>query len=181
MQLLDDGLLAGVALLFGRLRYPGSWALLGFRPVGPRWSVIGVTAALAGSAVAWALTSVIDRWSPVSPHPVQAVLERASTPADVLLVLVAATVPVAIGEEVFFRGFAYRLLRARLGVAVALAGSSILFALAHGLEVGEWLPILPLGIVFALLAERSGSLLPAMIGHATVNALAILAGLASRP
>ncbi len=181
MQLVDDGILAGVALLFGLLRFPGSWTLLGFRPVGLRWSVIGAAAALAGSAVAWTISLTIDRWVSVPSHPIEAVLERASTPADVVLVLVAATVPVAIGEEVFFRGFAYRLLRARLGVVLAIAGSSVLFALAHGLDVGEWLPILPLGIVFALLAERSGSLVPPMIGHVAVNALAILAGLAARP
>jgi membrane protease YdiL (CAAX protease family) len=181
MQLLDDGLLAGVALLFGRLRFPGSWALLGFRRVGPRWVVIGAMTALAGTAVAWAISLTIDQWLPVPPHPVEAVLERASTPADIARVLIAATIPVAIGEEVFFRGFAYRLLRARLGVVLALAGSSILFALAHGLELGEWLPIVPLGVVFAVLAERSGSLIPSMIGHAAVNAVAILTGLASRP
>src|SRR5262249_30717253 len=127
-----------------------------------------------------AISLTIDRWVRVPPHPIGTVLERASTPIDVVLVLVAATVPVAIGEELFFRGFAYRLLRARLGVVLAIAGSSILFAPAHGLDVGEWLPILPLGIVFALLAELSGSLVPPMIGHVAVNAVAILAGLAGR-
>ncbi len=84
--------------------------------------------------------------------------------------------PVAVGEETFFRGYAYRLLRARFGVLAATVASAVLFALVHGLEPGAWLPILPVGVVFALLVEWSGSLGPAMVGHAVVNALAVLAG-----
>jgi membrane protease YdiL (CAAX protease family) len=36
--------------------------------------------------------------------------------------------------------------------------------------------VLPVGLVFALLAELSGSLLPGIIGHAVVNTLAVLVG-----
>jgi membrane protease YdiL (CAAX protease family) len=86
------------------------------------------------------------------------------------------TVPVALGEETFFRGYAYRLLRARFGVAAGIATSALLFALVHGLQPGAWLPILPVGIVLALLVERSRSLAPAMVAHAMVNALAVLVG-----
>ncbi|MGH7264861.1 MAG: hypothetical protein ACREMB_08390, partial [Candidatus Rokuibacteriota bacterium] len=37
LQLLDDGILAAVALVFGCLRFPGSLRGLGFRAVGWRW------------------------------------------------------------------------------------------------------------------------------------------------
>jgi membrane protease YdiL (CAAX protease family) len=113
---------------------------------------------------------------PIPTHPVESLLERATDLPDLLLILVAVTVPVAIGEETFFRGYAYRLLRARFGVAAGIATSALLFALVHGLEPGAWLPVLPIGVVLALLVERSGSLWPAVTAHGVVNALAVLLG-----
>ncbi len=177
LQALDDGILTAVALLFGRFRFPGSWAALGFRRVRARWWPIGVGAGLAAAALAWAVSAALERWgTPVPPHPVESIVARAESAWDVVVVLAAVTVPVAVGEEVFFRGFAYRLLRARFGVAVAIGVSALFFALVHGLDLGAWLPILPVGIVFAVVVERSGSLGPAMVGHAVVNAVAVLSG-----
>ena len=45
-----------------------------------------------------------------------------------------------------------------------------------GLEPGAWVPILPVGVVLALLVEWSGSLWPAITAHGVVNALAVLLG-----
>jgi membrane protease YdiL (CAAX protease family) len=177
VQLLDDGLLAGVAVLFACLRYPGSWRGLGFQRVGVGWWAFGAAGGVAAAALAWVVSAGLEAWGmPVPPHPVENVMARAQGWSDLGVVLLAVTVPVALGEEVFFRGYAYRLLRARLGVRLALAGTAFLFALVHGLEPGAWLPILPVGLVFGLLVERSGSLWPAVAGHAVVNALAVLAG-----
>lgn len=177
IQTLDDTLLTAVALLFGRFRYPGSWWALGLRPVGPRWWLIGAAGGGLAAILAWLTGVGLEQWgTPVPPHPIETLLARAQSPRDLALVLLAVTVPVAIGEELFFRGYAYRLLRARLGVAVAVGGSALLFAVVHGLEPGAWLPVLPVGLVFALLAELSGSLLPGMLGHAVVNTLAVLVG-----
>jgi membrane protease YdiL (CAAX protease family) len=173
---VDDGLLAGVTLLFARLRYPGSWAALGFRLPRPRWWVLGAAAGLGAAVLAWATSEVVERWMPIPTHPVESLLERATDLPDLLLILVAVTVPVAIGEETFFRGYAYRLLRARFGVVAGIATSALLFALVHGLEPGAWLPVLPIGVVLALLVERSGSLWPAVTAHGVVNALAVLLG-----
>jgi membrane protease YdiL (CAAX protease family) len=177
IQVLDDGILTGVALLFGRLRYPGSWTALGFRRVGPRWWLAGLVGGLVAAALAWAVSAGFETWgAPVPRHPVESVLAEARTVPDRILVLLAVTVPVAIGEEVFFRGYAYRLLRARLGPATGLVTSALLFALVHGIEPGAWVPVLPVGLVLAVLLERSGSLLPAMLAHAVVNSLAVLTG-----
>jgi membrane protease YdiL (CAAX protease family) len=110
----------------------------------------------------------------VPDHPVESMIARADQLPDLLLVLVAVTLPVAVGEEAFFRGYAYRVVRARLGVAAALGGTAVVFAIVHGLEPGAWLPVLPIGLLLGLLVERSGSLVPAMIAHVVVNALAVL-------
>jgi hypothetical protein len=163
-----------VALLFARLRYPGSWSDLGFRRPRPRWWGLGAAAGIGAAALAWATSALVDQWMPVPTHPVESLLERMDSIPDLLLVLVAVTVPVAVGEETFFRGYAYRLLRARLGVAAAIGGTALLFALVHGLDPGAWLPILPVGVVLALVVERSGSLWPAVTAHGVFNAVAVL-------
>jgi uncharacterized protein len=176
LQGLDDGLLAGVALLFARLRYPGSWTALGFRRPRPHWWALGVAAGLGAAALAWAASVAVAQWTPVPTHPLESLLDRAMDFPDLLLILLAVTVPVAIGEETFFRGYAYRVLRARLGLVGGIGASALLFALVHGLEPGAWLPILPVGIVLALLVERSSSLWPAVVAHGVVNALAVVLG-----
>lgn len=176
VQLLDDGILTGVALLFGCLRFPRSWERLGFRRVRPRWWAIGAGAGVAAAGLAWALSTGLEHWGPPVPaHPLESVLARAQSLPELALVLLAVTVPVPIGEEIFFRGYAYRLLRARFGVVVGIGGSALIFALAHGRQTGAWLPVFPVGLVLGLVVERSGSLLPAVLGHAVVNALAVLA------
>ncbi len=62
------------------------------------------------------------------------------------------------------------------GGNAGIGASALLFALVHGLEPGAWLPILPVGVILAVVVERSGSLAPAIVGHAVVNTLAVLAG-----
>jgi membrane protease YdiL (CAAX protease family) len=177
VQLLDDGILTGVALLFGRFRFPGSWRALGFRRVSLRWWLGGAGAGVVAAALAWLVSLAVEHWGlQVPPHPVETLVTEASEPRDLVLVLLAVTVPVAVGEETFFRGYAYRLLRARFGVVAGIGGTAVLFALVHGVDPGAWLPILPVGIVFAVVVERSGSLAPAIVGHAVVNALAVLVG-----
>jgi hypothetical protein len=89
-------------------------------------------------------------------------------------VLLTVTLAVPFAEEVFFRGLAYRVLRARLGARLGALAASVGFALVHGLAPGAWLPVVPVGLVLVLLVERSGSLWPAVVAHATVNALAVL-------
>jgi membrane protease YdiL (CAAX protease family) len=82
--------------------------------------------------------------------------------AIVGLVLVA---PAA--EELVFRGLGF----ASLG-RFALPVSTILFALAHGLPV-LLIPVGIAGLALGLLRQRSGSVLPGMGVHMTLNALAL--------
>lgn len=177
VQLVDDGLLTAVALGFGLWRFPGSLAALGFRWVSLRWWAWGLAGGVGAAGLAWGVTVGLE-WAgwPPPGHPVETILAAAESRRDVVVILLAVTLPVAIGEETFFRGFAYCLLRRRFGPVVALSGTAVSFALVHGLAPGAWLPVLPVGLVFGLLVERSGSLLPAMLGHVVVNTLAVLGG-----
>ncbi|OLC29753.1 MAG: hypothetical protein AUH31_06125 [Armatimonadetes bacterium 13_1_40CM_64_14] len=90
-----------------------------------------------------------------------------------LLVLLCVLVP--IGEEVFFRGFIYNTLR-RWGWVWAVILSSVLFAAVH-LQIVHFLPILLLGVVLAVLYQRTGSLVASMAVHGVNNLIAALAAL----
>ncbi len=84
-----------------------------------------------------------------------------------LFVLGAGLTPVA--EELMFRGVFYGALR-RYGVVLAVIGSSLLFGLAHGVNVV--LPVaVVLGVLNAIMYERSGSIWPSVVAHGVHNAL----------
>jgi membrane protease YdiL (CAAX protease family) len=98
---------------------------------------------------------------------------RSSLEVAWLLVLLCVLVP--IGEEVFFRGFIFSTLR-RWGWAWAVTLSSLLFAAVH-LQVVHFFPILLLGVVLAVLYQRTGSLVASIAVHGVNNLIAALASL----
>lgn len=75
-------------------------------------------------------------------------------------------------EEIFFRGFVFAGLRPRYGWRGAAALSSGLFSVIHFTPTAI-LPIFILGYLFAYLYQRSRSLWPAILMHASTNALAL--------
>ena len=74
-------------------------------------------------------------------------------------------------EELLFRGLLYRSLRGRVGVVAAVILSALVFAVLHVVIP----PLFVMGIVLAILAERTGSLWPGIVLHATNNGLVVLA------
>ena len=86
---------------------------------------------------------------------------------------VAIAVFVPIVEESACRGIGFFLL-APYGAGVAVVGSAVAFALAHGAVLDlPWVLVTGLGLGY--LRWRSGSLLPSVLLHATVNGVAIAA------
>lgn len=76
-----------------------------------------------------------------------------------------------IFEELAFRGLLYAILRRRLTPLPAAMISAGIFALAHGYGVIGFLSVFWSGLLWAWIYERTGSLLPGMIAHATNNLL----------
>jgi membrane protease YdiL (CAAX protease family) len=89
--------------------------------------------------------------------------------------LVCVVAPVA--EELFFRGFLFGGLR-RHGLVVAALVSGTAFGLAHvaSSPIGFIVPLAALGVILALLYERTGSLYPSMGLHALNNSVAFGVG-----
>lgn len=107
-----------------------------------------------------------------------ALLKEPLAPREIAWLAVLVCVLVPIGEEIFFRGFLYGALRARVRLPLAVGLSALIFAFVHLPAIFTFLPILVLGAVLALLYERTGTLLPGIIVHSINNAIAILAALA---
>ncbi len=89
-------------------------------------------------------------------------------PGMALLFVVAAPV----GEETLYRGAVDRGLAASLGPRRALVLSALLFALIHLLPI-RILSTFVLGLHFAFVARRTGSLFAAVLAHALNNAAAL--------
>ena len=90
---------------------------------------------------------------------------------------IAIAVFVPIVEEALCRGLGFRLLEA-YGQRVAIVGTAVAFALAHGAVIDlPWVLVTGLGLGY--LRSRSGSIYPCIGLHAFVNGVAVLASAAS--
>lgn len=79
-----------------------------------------------------------------------------------------------IFEELAFRGIFYAMLRRRFSFLPAALISTSVFALAHGYGLIGFISVLWSGFLWAWIYERTGSLIPGMIAHATNNLLVCL-------
>jgi membrane protease YdiL (CAAX protease family) len=88
---------------------------------------------------------------------------------------VAAVAFAAFAEELFFRRFVYGILRPG-GVALAVGGSSVLFAIAHVTVYGWW--VLPLDLAAGLILSwqrwASGSWAVPAATHIAANLMVVL-------
>ncbi len=108
------------------------------------------------------------------PHPLVNVFleeEQRGKPLIVYSILLA-TVIGPIFEEIFFRGFCYKILKHRFGVKTAMISSSAFFALIHENSFAFW-PIFVLGMILCYIYEKRQSLLAPMVLHVTHNLIFI--------
>lgn len=90
-----------------------------------------------------------------------------------MLSIVLASLLVPFGEELLFRGVFYTWLR-RWGLVVAVVVSALVFGLFHvinGFNLALLISTIVIGVLTALLYERSGSLWPGMMAHGLNNLL----------
>jgi membrane protease YdiL (CAAX protease family) len=89
------------------------------------------------------------------------------------LVLMIGLTP-AICEELLFRGYVQTRLTRTAGATGGVLLASALFALFH-LDLVHIIAVFPLGLYLGFVSWRSGSLIPAMIGHFVNNAVSVIA------
>jgi CAAX protease family protein len=170
--LVQDVLLAGVAVLFASRIAPPKAGQFGLRAV-PLGRAVGAAVA---AYVAFLLFSVLYQ-ALFHPHGKQTVAkDLGADNGGALLVLGAILVIVVapMAEEFFFRGFFYRALRSRFSVLVAAVIDGVVFGAIHytGAQTLSVIPVLAfLGFVFCMLYSYTGSIVPGIAVHAINNSI----------
>jgi membrane protease YdiL (CAAX protease family) len=162
----EVGLVVPVWLLAVR-KYRVSWRELGIRTFSRRWLPVGCLGLLVFYIFNIFYSLILFSFSlQVQPGLVPLMSDPSrAIPLALMAVLLAPTL-----EEIFFRGFAYAGFRERFGPLRAGVLSAGLFSVAH-LTPTAVLPFFLLGLLFAYLYERSGSVWPSAIVHTAINVL----------
>lgn len=177
LDLIAVGVAAGFSL--GKFHLPAAaWGLVRTR----RFNVGLVAATVAGSYLTLALYGILvtilrlDALLPKSNAPTGLLEHRAVVPFTVFFIVVVAP----ICEEMFFRGFIFHGLWSRLGLWPAAALSGFFFGAIHfsgASTLGIVLPFTVIGMLFALLVRRTGSLWNSILAHMLFNGISISATL----
>ena len=141
-------------------------------------SYVAMTPVLVLCFTLIAAISGLFSYEPVPQNVVQMYLKPDTRPYLLWFTLfVAGLGPVL--EEMYFRGFAYPVLRARFGVGWAAAVTALVFAAFH-MNAMAMLPIFVLGVYLCYLYEATGSLVPSITAHVLHNTLMVLMTLGFR-
>jgi uncharacterized protein len=169
--------LSGVAPLAGfaaaallRIR---SLSAFNVRRTSWRWLLIGVGAGVVAFVVKGLVVMAYTAVTGDSSNPQTVYVDDGS---GGVLSLILATLFIGVltplGEELLFRGVLTNALL-RYGPFIGVVGSTLIFALAHGINV-----VLPaavvMGLVGAELLRRSGSVWPGVIVHVIYNLPTVL-------
>ncbi len=157
-------------------------ASLGLRPISRATVVVALCGGIALWAASLGLLEVQSwRWPPSEAFlETFRQLHAALYPRDALDALfsvVAIAVFPAVCEEILFRGMVLPSLVRPLGALGAVLGSALLFGVIHLDFTGEGtaftrIPFAILvGVGLGILRVRTGSLIPPILAHATLNAI----------
>ena len=149
-----------------RVRSPAAIGLVG---TSGKWLMIGAGAGLLGFLIN-RLVIVLYVWiTGDTSNPQQGMADTAmgGSLGQFALLVILGGLLAPLGEELLFRGVLFGWLR-RWGFVLAAIISAVVFGTAHGINV-----VLPAAIVLGLLNayvyEKSGSIWPSVVAHATNN------------
>ena len=110
--------------------------------------------------------------TPINPVQFDSMMAQNNVDRLLLLLVTAGAAPIV--EELMFRGVLYPALKGPWGKIGGALLSGAVFAVVHPTIPNGFLPIMLLGVVFALTYERRGSLLPNIVMHGIHNGLILL-------
>jgi membrane protease YdiL (CAAX protease family) len=148
-----------------------------------RWSLLSGICAFAASI---ALLSVVRRL--VAWPAAEAEFPPRLSGLFIVITLLVSAVVAGVSEEAGFRGYMQRMMERRYGPVFAILVTSIVFGLTHVTHGLRPLPLLFDGIwggLYGILAYFSGSIVPGIILHSSLDFIEFLAAwkgvLGSRP
>lgn len=117
----------------------------------------------------------------ITPENQEAIdlLRDTDSPALRFLLLVVAIMLAPITEELIFRAGIFRYVRTRMPRWAALLLPAVLFASLHA-NLGSFVPLVALALVFSLAFERTGNIGTTIVAHALFNlnaSVLVLAGM----
>jgi membrane protease YdiL (CAAX protease family) len=168
--------IGGFLALHGRS--PWDWGVLGWQrvPRGARLGLAGLVLALPFILALSLLSAKI--FGAGNPHPLIPLVEQSDSALFQLYLALVAVVLAPLVEETLFRGLLFRALNTQMAFWPAAAISGAAFALGHA-QPAALLPIFCLGMLFAFLTRRTGSLVPSATAHALFNAAGMTVALAT--
>lgn len=96
-----------------------------------------------------------------------------NNPLALVLAFTALVLVVPVAEELIFRGFIFKGVRSAFSFPVTALVVSLLFAVAHG-DIAVGVDVFALSLVVCYLREKTGSVWPGILLHATKNGVAFL-------
>jgi hypothetical protein len=167
---LED--LAFLLIVYLALFRPGVMSLreMGLGRLSSRSVVHGLGWGLLFLVVSAVVSTVLAAFGVEQNQAQQFPLEGTGT-AGRVAVLLAGGLLAPFAEEVFFRGYVFRAMAARKGLARGVIYSSLLFGIVH-LNLAAFLPISLGAVLLALAYHRSRDLWTAIVAHAVNNIFA---------
>lgn len=169
--------LLGVPLVVARTKGNGVVSDFGVRItrrdplVGGAWGFL--TQLLLIPLLYWPIIELADIDLDDLSAPARELTERAVDPFGVVMLVLFVGVAAPIVEEIFYRGLLQRSLARRFGSGVAVVGTAVIFAASH-LQVLQFPALLLAGLVFGVLAQRSGRLGSAIVAHMVFNMVTVV-------
>ena len=165
-------------------RYHSSWRTLGLRAVSWQWlAAVPFIYALLTFLFVLMFRGMVTLFGPTVHWPAPlttATVSATQQPVLEALVIVTGVILTPVVEELVFRGVIYQALRRTMPVSSATVISAVIFAAMH-LNIVLFIPLTAMGIVLALVYERSNSLLPTILVHACNNGIILLIIAGSQP
>ncbi|MEV7087407.1 type II CAAX endopeptidase family protein [Streptomyces sp. NPDC093085] len=154
-----------------------SWPAFSFRPITGRWVLysigFGLLAFVLVRVVAAVVVVGIIGNADSDPQGDYVAASNAG-PIGLVLQLLFIAVLTPLGEEFAFRGVVSTALT-RYGAWVSVIGSTVVFALAHGINLAL-VPATVVGAINGYLLVRTKSVWPGVIVHAVSNGLGTILG-----
>src|SRR5690606_29708760 len=166
----------GLVLLYA-LRRSGTNAtqLFHLRPMPAAAAVPVVVATLGLALVLSEVDNVFRYFVPLPEEAAEAFAEIVDVEESMLAALLVLVFVAPVTEERFFRGVIFRGLGSRFRFAAAATITAVLFAIAH-FNPWQFLTAMCVGFVFAWYVRETGSIVPALIGHAVHNGSTLVVG-----
>jgi len=157
-----------------RVRVQSAFSL--YRPPAIAWlgaALVGAGGWAVASSVGWAQQIVLP--TPREMYEAMRAMLFPDPLRPLLLDLVVLALAPAICEEILFRGALFGSLRPRIGTAWSVVLTGFLFGAFH-MSLHRFLPTAVLGMMLAVIAARTGSVLPGMLIHFIHNTIVIVSG-----